>query len=100
MRPAGLQWRDYSRDLRPAEWGPTVILRGNNPQDRMSALGQKQTFRDVRLMSAILPKADTSMSAVASPKHTIKQEGALIDKLVVHLILIVTAISFYMIHST
>jgi len=33
---------DYSRDLRPAEWGPNVILRGNNPQDRMSALGQKQ----------------------------------------------------------
>src|SRR5262249_174063 len=24
---------------------PTVILRGNNPQDRMSALCQKQTFR-------------------------------------------------------
>jgi hypothetical protein len=22
---------DYSRDLRPAEWAPTVILRGNNP---------------------------------------------------------------------
>jgi hypothetical protein len=23
---------DYSRDLRPAKWGPTVILRGNNSQ--------------------------------------------------------------------
>jgi hypothetical protein len=30
---------DYNRDLRPAKWGPTVILRGNNLQDRMSALG-------------------------------------------------------------
>ena len=30
---------DYIKDLRPAEWGPTAILRGNNPQDRMSALG-------------------------------------------------------------
>ena len=34
---------DYIRDFRLAEWGPTVILRGNNRQDRMSALGQKQT---------------------------------------------------------
>jgi hypothetical protein len=33
---------NYSRDLRPAEWGPTAILRGNNPRDRMSALGQKR----------------------------------------------------------
>src|SRR6516225_2724687 len=49
---------NYSRDLRPAEWGRTVILRGNNPQDRMSALGQKQTFRSVRAMSALPPKAD------------------------------------------
>jgi hypothetical protein len=32
--------RDYSRVLRPAKWGPTVILHSNNPEDRMSALGQ------------------------------------------------------------
>jgi hypothetical protein len=38
-----LEWRNYSRDLRPEEWGPNVILHGNNPDDRMSALGQKQT---------------------------------------------------------
>jgi hypothetical protein len=38
--------------------GPTVILRGNNPGDRMSALGQKQTLGKVRLMSALPPKAD------------------------------------------
>jgi len=25
--------RNYSRELRPAEWGPNVILRSNNPQD-------------------------------------------------------------------
>jgi len=31
---------NYSRDLRQAEWGPIVILRGNNPQDAMSALCQ------------------------------------------------------------
>ena len=54
----GFQRRDYSRDLRPAKWGSTVILRGNNPQDRMSALGQKQTFRNVQPMSALPPKAD------------------------------------------
>ena len=34
------------------------FLRGNNIQDRMSALGQKQTFRNVQLMSALPPKAD------------------------------------------
>jgi hypothetical protein len=34
---------DYIRDLRPAEWGLIVILR----RDRMSVLGQKQTFNDV-----------------------------------------------------
>jgi hypothetical protein len=35
-----------------------VILRGDNPQDRMSALGQKQTFGKVGLMSALPPIAD------------------------------------------
>ena len=49
---------DYSRDLRLAEWGAPVILRGNNPQDRMSALGQKQTLQGILLMSALPPKAD------------------------------------------
>jgi hypothetical protein len=32
---------DYNRDLRPVEWVPIVILRRDNRQDRMSALGQK-----------------------------------------------------------
>src|SRR6516225_2179567 len=61
----GLRWlgRDYSRDLRTAEWGPTVILRGNNPQDRMSALGQKQTSRHLQPMSALPPKADIAEHA-------------------------------------
>src|SRR5262249_62424015 len=49
---------DYIKDLRPAEWGPAVILRGNNPQDRMSALGQKRTFTHLRLMSVLPPIAD------------------------------------------
>jgi len=38
--------------------GPIVILRGNNPNDRMSALGQKRTLRYVATMSALPPKAD------------------------------------------
>ena len=49
---------DYIRDLRPAEWGSGVILRGNNPEDQMSALGQERTLRGVRSMSALPPKAD------------------------------------------
>src|SRR5215469_7341900 len=53
-----LNGSDYSRDFRPAEWGPSVILRGNNPQDRMFALGQKQTFTHLRPMSALPRKAD------------------------------------------
>ena len=49
---------DYIRDRRPAKWGSRVILRGNNPQDRMSALGQKQALGHLRAMSALPPKAD------------------------------------------
>jgi hypothetical protein len=49
---------DYIRDLRPAKWGPTVILRGNNYRDRMSALGQKRTLKHLNPMSALPPKAD------------------------------------------
>ena len=33
-------------------------IRGNNPQDRMSAMGQKQTLAHVGVMSALPPKAD------------------------------------------
>jgi hypothetical protein len=49
---------DCSRDLRPAKWGLMVKLHSSNPEPLMSALGQKQTFKRVRLMSAIPPKAD------------------------------------------
>jgi hypothetical protein len=49
---------DYIRDFRPAEWGLTLILRGNNTQDRMSALGQKRTLGYLQAMSALPPKAD------------------------------------------
>src|SRR5215469_3009195 len=50
--------RNYSRVLRRAIWGPITILRGNNRQDRMSALGQKQTSRHLQPMSALPPIAD------------------------------------------
>jgi hypothetical protein len=49
---------DYSRDLRLTKWGSGLSLHGSNPEPLMSALGQKQTFRRVRAMSALPPKAD------------------------------------------
>ena len=52
-----------------------VILRGDNPQDRMSAMGHKRTFRSFRPMSALPPKADiriapsaVSVMQLATPK--------------------------------
>jgi hypothetical protein len=38
--------------------GAGVSLHGTNPEPLMSALGQKQTLRGVRPMSALPPKAD------------------------------------------
>ena len=58
---------DYIRDRRPAKWGSQVILRGNNPQDRMSALGQKQTSRHLQPMSALPPKADIALHRSECP---------------------------------
>jgi hypothetical protein len=49
---------DYIRDLRPAERGSGVSLRGINPGPLMSALGQKQTLKCLDPMSALPPKAD------------------------------------------
>ena len=40
------------------EWGSEVSLQGSNSAPLMSALGHKQTFGKVRLMSALPPKAD------------------------------------------
>ena len=57
-----LRLGDYIRDLRPAEWGFGVSLRGSNPDPLMSALGQKQTYSDVWPMSALPPKADIAES--------------------------------------
>jgi hypothetical protein len=37
-----------------------VSLRGNNPKPLISALGQKQIFKRLRLMSALPPKANIS----------------------------------------
>src|SRR6516162_3180353 len=47
-----------TEELRPAKWGSTVVLRSSNSQRPMSALGQKRTFTDPRLMSALPSKAD------------------------------------------
>src|SRR6516164_6180461 len=52
------QGRDYSRDLRPAEWGSEVRLHGSNFEPPMSALGQKRTSEQIGVMSALPPKAD------------------------------------------
>jgi len=41
-----------------AKWGFGVKLHSSNSEPLMSALGQKQTFPNVRLMSALPPKAD------------------------------------------
>jgi hypothetical protein len=47
---------DYIRDFRPAEWGLTLILRSNNTEDPMSALGQTRTLRLIEGMSALCQK--------------------------------------------
>jgi len=44
--------------LRLAKWGSGVSLHGTNVEPFRSALGQKQTFSNVRRMSALPPKAD------------------------------------------
>jgi hypothetical protein len=38
--------------------GHKMVLRRSNMRKRMSALGHQQTFRDVRVASALQPKAD------------------------------------------
>jgi hypothetical protein len=68
MRRLSLTECDYSRDLRLAEWGQTVILRGNNYRNRMSALGQKRTCARVKAMSAY-PKSGHSTPFVRLPCH-------------------------------
>jgi hypothetical protein len=50
--------RDYSRDLRPAEWGLGVSLHSSNSKPPMSALGHKRTLERLYTMSALPPKAD------------------------------------------
>jgi len=49
---------DYSRDLPLAKWGSGVSLQSSNLKPPTSALGQKQTLEQVRVMSALPPKAD------------------------------------------
>src|SRR6516225_4753596 len=44
---------NYSRDLTTAEWGSGVSLHGSNLEPLMCASGQKQTFKRLRLMSAL-----------------------------------------------
>jgi hypothetical protein len=52
------QKEDYSRDFDRTELGSLTVLQSSNSWDRMFALGQKQTLADVRVMSALPPKAD------------------------------------------
>jgi hypothetical protein len=54
----GFQRRDYSRDLRSAEWGSMINLRCKSLESPMSALAQTRTSHQVRVMSALPPKAD------------------------------------------
>src|SRR6516165_2384654 len=50
--------RDSNRNPGLAKWGSMAILHSSNSAKPMSALGQKQTFTDVRRMSALPPIAD------------------------------------------
>ena len=72
---------DYSRDLWPAEWAPTVILRGNNPVGRMSALGQKQTFGSRKAMSALPPKADMEASMTGETVSVVRANRRLLARI-------------------
>jgi hypothetical protein len=53
--------------LRRAKRGSPVSLRSSNPELLMSALGQKQTLRRFRPMSALPPIADISHSGNSTP---------------------------------
>jgi hypothetical protein len=44
--------------LQLAKWGSRVSVQGSILEQPMSALGQKRTFKRLRLMSALPPKAD------------------------------------------
>src|SRR6516165_5691755 len=85
--PSG-SWFDRPVTLPPGRAnGSTVILRGNNPQDRMSALGQKRTSRHLQPMSALPPKADVGTqsrnSLCANSGHSALRQGtSLFDHLV------------------
>src|SRR5262249_2037645 len=67
----GARRADRSSCSVPTEWGPEVILRGSNPQERMSALGQKRTFTHLRPMSALPPKADIRYRDQFCEKHPV-----------------------------
>jgi hypothetical protein len=51
------------------EWGTTVKLHSSNPEPLMSALDQKQTFKRLRLMSALTPKADIGSTNRSYPMN-------------------------------
>src|SRR6516225_9556918 len=63
LRP---RWPDYISLLRSAKWGSEVRLHGSNFESLMSALGQKQTFRLVRPMSALPTKANIGIARNSS----------------------------------
>jgi hypothetical protein len=49
----GSQWHDYSRDLRPAEWGSGIILRNSNSVDQPVAFGSIATHSQGSTESAL-----------------------------------------------
>src|SRR5262249_12875098 len=49
---------ELQQGITASEMGSRYVLRSSNPEPLMSALGQKRTFRSVRTMSALPPKAD------------------------------------------
>ena len=60
-----IRYRDpITEELATGGMGFDRHLRGNNPQDRMSALGQKQTSRHLQPMSALPPIADIADSGL------------------------------------
>jgi len=70
---------NYSKILRRGEWASGIILRENNSEPPMSALGQKRHFHGVGPMSAMQPKADIGWSASAlQPNGLLRWRGAIV----------------------
>jgi hypothetical protein len=66
---------DYSRDLRLTKWGSEVSVHGSNAQLHMSALGQKRTSHQVRVMSGLPPKAADITAAQTNVRFVPKADS-------------------------